>query len=63
MAAPGKLAPQRDGRKGVTGVAEGGEQQAASAQSISASWRIVRLRDSTSSAIADTISVPTPAAR
>ena len=63
MAAPGQLAPERDGREGVTRIPEGGEQQPAGAQSISASVRIVRLRPSVSNAIADTIRVPTPASR
>jgi hypothetical protein len=63
--AAGELAAERDRGEGVSGVAEGGEQDAAPrfGQSISASSRIVRLRCSTSGAIGETISVPTPASR
>jgi hypothetical protein len=65
VSAPGELASQRNGRKGVTGIAEGGQQDAPAppAQSISASSRTVRLRSSDSGAITDAISVPTPASR
>ena len=65
MPAPGELASQRDGGKGVTGIAEGGQQDAPAppAQSISASSRTMRLRASDSGAITDAISVPTPASR
>jgi len=77
VAAAGQLAAERDRWEGVPGVAEGGEEDptAASsrlgrlradsvfAQSISASWRIVRLRCSMSGAIGEMISVPTPASR
>jgi hypothetical protein len=63
--AAGQLASQRDGRKGVSGVAEGGEQDAlpGAAQSISASSRTVRLRVSASGPITEAISMPTPASR
>jgi hypothetical protein len=63
--APGEFASQRDGGKGVTGIAERGQQDAPAppAQSISASSRTVRLRASDSGAITDAISVPTPASR
>jgi hypothetical protein len=65
--AGGELAPERDRGEGVAGIAEGREQDAArrpvDAQSISASWRTIRLRSSASNAIGDTISVPTPASR
>ena len=65
MPAPGEFASQRDGGKGVTGIAERGQQDAPAlpAQSISASSRTVRLRASDSGAITDAISVPTPASR
>ena len=65
MPAAGELPAERDRREGVSGVADGGEQDAAprSRQSISASSRIVRLRCSMSGAIGETISVPTPASR
>jgi hypothetical protein len=78
MAARGQLAAERNGREGMTGVAERGDEDPPCAssrlgrlrpdslavrQSISASSRIVRLRCSGSNAIGDTISVPTPAAR
>ena len=65
MPAPGEFASQRDGGKGVTGIAEGGQQDAPvpPAQSISASSRTMRLRASDSGAITDAISVPTPASR
>ncbi len=60
-----ELSPEGYGREGVPRIAEGGEQDAAAgdAQSISASWRTIRLRSSASGAIGDTISVPTPASR
>jgi hypothetical protein len=63
--AASQLCAQRDRREGVTGVAEGGEQEAARAvrQSISASSRIMRVRCSTSGETALTIIVPTPASR
>jgi hypothetical protein len=60
-----ELGTQRDRGKGMAGVAEGSEQDAArarlAAQSISASSRTMRLRASGSKAIGETISVPTPA--
>ena len=67
MPAAGQLAPQRNGREGVPGIAERGEQDAlwigAQAQSISASSRIVRFLATGSGAITEAISVPTPASR
>ena len=65
MSAAGELAAERNGRKGVPGVPERGEQDAPAvpAQSISASSRTVRLRTSPSGAITEAISVPTPASR
>jgi hypothetical protein len=63
VAARRELAAECDRREGVPGVADGGEQDAAAPQSISASSRIVRLRSSGSHAMTDTISVPTPASR
>ena len=66
MPAGGQLAAERNGGKGVTRVAERGEQDAAAlrlAQSISASWRTMRLRCSGSKAIVEVSSVPTPASR
>ena len=65
MPAGGQLTAERDGGEGVSGVAEGGEEDAppAGAQSISASSRMVRVRRSGSNSIGDTISVPTPASR
>jgi hypothetical protein len=63
--AASQLGPERDRGKGMAGVAEGGEQDAARArlvaQSISASSRTMRLRASGSKAMGETISVPTPA--
>jgi hypothetical protein len=65
MAAARELGSERDCGKGVSGVAEGGEQEAAPAlvQSISASSRIMRVRSSTSCETTLTIIVPTPASR
>lgn len=67
MAAARQLVPQRDGREGVPGVAEGGEQDASPdglvAQSISASSRTVRFRAAGSAAMTEAIRVPTPASR
>ena len=66
MAAGRQLLAERDRRKGVPGVAEGGEQDAArrtAAQSISASSRTMRLRSCAAAVTVDTISVPTPASR
>ncbi len=65
MPAAGELRAERDRGKGVPGVAEGGEQEAAPAlaQSISASSRIMRVRCSTSKEMGLTIIVPTPASR
>lgn len=66
----GELAPQRDRRKGVAGIAEGGKQQAEAgraallaAQTSSASSRMIRERPSASNAIGLITSVPTPASR
>ncbi len=65
MPAPRELGAQRERREGVSGVAEGGEQEAAAAfaQSISASSRTMRVRCSTSGETTLTIIVPTPASR
>jgi hypothetical protein len=65
MPARCQLAAQRDRGKGVSGVAEGGEEDPPpiQAQSISARSRTVCLRRSGSNSIGDTISVPTPASR
>jgi hypothetical protein len=69
VAAARELAAEGDRGKGVTGVAEGGEQDAPAggapvpAQSISASSRTMRLRSSGSKATGETVSVPTPASR
>ena len=65
MPAARELGAQRDRRKGVPGVAEGGEQEAAPApaQSISASSRIIPALCSTSKETVLTIIVPTPASR
>ena len=63
MPAAGELATERDRGKGVPGVAEGGDEDAALRQSISASSRIMRRRCSMSAAIGETIRVPTPASR
>jgi hypothetical protein len=65
VSAARELGAERDGGKGVAGVAERGEQDAAVArllaQSISASSRTMRLRASGSKAMGETIRVPTPA--
>ena len=66
MAAGGQLAAQGYRGKGVSGIPEGGEQNAparALAQSISAMSRTICLRSSASNATGVTISVPTPASR
>ena len=65
MSAPRQLGAERDRREGVTGVAEGGEQEAAPAfaQSISASSRTMRVLRSASKAMMVTSIVPTPASR
>ena len=65
MTAACKLGAERDRGEGVSGIAEGGEQEAAPAfaQSISASSRTVRVRCSTSCEMTLTIIVPTPASR
>jgi hypothetical protein len=63
VTAPRQLRPEGDRGKGVTGVAERRKQDAATAQSISASARIVAVRCSGSNAMGETISVPTPASR
>jgi hypothetical protein len=68
----GELGAEGDGREGVTGIAEGGEQDAAArggavagplGQSIPASSRTVRFLASGSKAMGETINVPTPASR
>ena len=67
MATARQLAPQRDGREDVAGVAEGGEEEAAPfpgpVQTSSASSRTMRMRSSASKAMGEIISVPTPASR
>ena len=64
MAARGQRPPERDGREGVAGVAEGGEEDAQlRAQTSSATSRTMRRRESASKAIGMTMSVPTPASR
>jgi hypothetical protein len=61
--APGELAAQRYGGEGVAGVAEGGEQEPAFAQAISASSPMIFLRSAGSNATGEVMSVPTPASR
>jgi hypothetical protein len=63
VAAARQLGAEGDRREGVSGIAEGGEQEAAPAfaQSISASSRTMRVRCSTSWETTLTIIVPTPA--
>jgi hypothetical protein len=65
VAAARQLGAERDRREGVSGIAEGGEQEAAAAfaQSISASSRTMRVRCSASCETTLTIIVPTPASR
>lgn len=65
MPTPCELGAERDRGEGVSGVAEGGEQEAARAlaQSIPASSRIMLARRSTSGETTLTIIVPTPASR
>jgi hypothetical protein len=65
VAAACQFSAERYRGKGVSGVAESGEQEAVAAplpaQSISASSRTTRLRASGSDAIGETRRVPTPA--
>ena len=65
-ARPERLA-ERDRREGVPGIAEGGDQEAATPpgnrQTISAISRIIRLRPSGSKTVGVATSVPTPASR
>jgi hypothetical protein len=65
VSAARELGTERDRRKGVTGVAEGGEEEPAPAlaQSISASSRTIRVLCSRSKETMLTIIVPTPASR
>ena len=65
MAAGRQLAAERYCGEGMAGVAEGGEEEAAAlpGQTISASWRTIRLRSSGSNATGAVIRVPTPASR
>jgi hypothetical protein len=65
MPARRQLPAQRYGRKRVTGIAEGSEEEAAAScgQMSSASSRTCRLRSSGSNDIGETIKVPTPASR
>jgi hypothetical protein len=65
VSAAGRLGAERDRRKGVTGVTEGGEEEPAPAlaQSISASSRTIRVVCSGSKETMLTIIVPTPASR
>jgi hypothetical protein len=65
VAAARQFGAERYRGKGVSGIAESGEQEAVAArlpaQSISASSRTKRLRASGSDAIGETRRVPTPA--
>ena len=66
MPARRELAPERDHREGVTGLAEGGEQEPAAfrirrLQTSSASVRSVPARCSEASPVGETTRVPTPA--
>ena len=77
MAAAHQRAPERDRGEGMARVPERGEQESppwpgrglglglgpSDVQTSSASSRIIRLRSSGSKAIAEQISVPTPASR
>jgi hypothetical protein len=61
-----ELPTECDSRERVTGIAEGGDHQAAArggAQSRSASWRTICTRSSGTNDIGVTTIVPTPASR